>query len=148
MPHRDHNQRALAEPDRWAWQPFVHEDQLDFELGFFARILDRSPNDVMVLRLQGELLSRKGLYSEALAIDRRLVALVPHDEVAHYNLACSLAQTGQVEQALAALDTALALGYADFDHLACDPDLDVLRGEAAYVELVRRYAPHLLQDDC
>lgn len=138
--------RSLAEPDGWAWQPFAKQDQLEFELGFFSRILERCPNDVLVLRLQGELLTRKGLHHEALAIDRRLVALVPDDEVAHYNLACSLAQTGQIEQALAALGTALALGYSDFEHLACDPDLDVLRCEQGYRELVRRYAPHLLAD--
>jgi predicted Zn-dependent protease len=133
-----------VESNGWAWQPFAQQDQLDFELGFFARILERSPNDVTLLRLQGELLTRKGLHAEALAIDRRLVALVPDDEVAHYNLACSLAQTGQVAEALEALGTALALGYADFGHLACDPDLDVLRREHGYVELVRRYAPRLL----
>jgi|DewCreStandDraft_4_1066084.scaffolds.fasta_scaffold10160_3 predicted Zn-dependent protease len=143
MPHREPTSRTLAEPDGWAWRPFAQQGQLDFELGFFERLLKRSPNNVMVLRLLGELLNRKGLHHEALQIDQRLVALVPKDEVAHYNLACSLAQTGQMQPALEALRTALALGYADFEHLACDPDLQALRGEQGYLELLRQYAPQM-----
>ena len=77
--------------------------QLDFDLEFFEQLLEREPEYVDVLRCQGELLSRKGRHDEALAIDRRLVALLPRDSVVQYNLACSLALLGDRAEAIAAL---------------------------------------------
>src|ERR1041385_2717211 len=65
------------------------QSQLDFELEFFESILQRNPEFVDVLRVHGNNLTLKGLYSEGLKIDRRLVNLRPEDALAHYNLACS-----------------------------------------------------------
>jgi tetratricopeptide (TPR) repeat protein len=77
--------------------------QIDFELEFFTGILDRYPDYVDVLRVYGNLLTRRGRTLDGLDIDRRLVRLRPQDPVAHYNIACSLCLLKKHEQALAAL---------------------------------------------
>ena len=46
--------------------------QIDFELEFFAGILNRLPDYVDVLRVMGNLLTLKGRYAEGLQIDKRL----------------------------------------------------------------------------
>ncbi len=69
----------------------AEQNQLDFELDFFGRILERYPDYVDVLRVQGNNLTLKGRFAEGLQIDRRLVQLRPADALAHYNLACSYA---------------------------------------------------------
>ena len=104
-------------------EPFA-KSQLDFDIAFFDRILQRRPDYVDVLRCQGELLSRKGLHQLALAVDRRLAELLPEDYVVRYNLACSLAVGGYRREAIATLRTALEQGYDDFDYMESDSDLD------------------------
>ncbi len=119
-------------------EPFP-KSQLDFDVGFFGRILDRNGDYVDVLRCQGALLSRKGLHPLALAIDRRLAELLPSDGVVRYNLACSLASSGLPAEAIEALRAALKCGYDDFEYMEQDGDLDSLRKEPAYRALLREF---------
>lgn len=119
-------------------EPFP-KSQLDFDIGFFGRILERNGDFVDVLRCQGALLSRKGLHSLALAIDRRLAQLLPDDGVVRYNLACSLASSGQTVEAIEALRAALESGYDDFEYMDQDGDLDPLRKHPAYRALLREF---------
>ncbi len=114
------------------------DDQLGFEIDFFGRILRRNPRHLDALRRQVQLLSKTGRYHDALLLDQRLVDLRPRDYVAHYNMACSLSMVGRTNEALASLDDALRLGYRDIAHLEADPDLDSLRGDPRYLELIAR----------
>lgn len=113
--------------------------QIDFDLEFFDRVLARSPSYVDVLRCQGELLSHKGQHERALEIDRRLAELRPDDCIVRYNLACSLANCQHKREAIAELRRALEQGYDDFEYLACDRDLDALRDEPGYQQLLRDF---------
>ena len=82
------------------------QSQLDFELEFLGRILERDPCFTDVLRVHANNLAAKGLYGRALQIDRRLVRLQPDRPIPWYNLACSYAVLGMTEPALAALAAA------------------------------------------
>jgi tetratricopeptide (TPR) repeat protein len=113
--------------------------QLDFELEFFAGILDRFPDYVDVLRVYGNLLTRRGRILEGLDVDRRIVRLRPQDPVAHYNIACSLCLLKKHEQALAALRKAIELGYRDFAYLRKDKDLDAIKTDPRYKQLLREF---------
>jgi hypothetical protein len=115
------------------------ESQLDFDIDFFDRVLERYPNYLDVLRCQGQLLSRKGLHARALVVDRRLVRLQPEDCVAHYNLACSLALSHQSADAIQELRSALEHGYEDFSYLESDRDLESLRDQPGYQDLLREF---------
>jgi tetratricopeptide (TPR) repeat protein len=112
-------------------------NQLDFELDFFGRILDRYPDYVDVLRVQGNNLTLKGRYAEGLQYDKRLVQLRPTDPLAHYNLACSYALLKKVDPALKALRQAIELGYRDFRYMREDRDLDALRHDPRFRQLLR-----------
>lgn len=117
-------------------------NQLDFELEFFGQILERNPNFVDVLRVQGNNLTLKGRYAEGLLIDKRLVTLRPDDPLAHYNLACSLALLKKPEQALKTLRRAVELGYRDFRYMREDRDLDSIRHDPRFRQLLREYEKH------
>ncbi len=110
----------------------VDDTQVEFEIKFFARILDRRPLDIELLRRQAELLSFQGRHEECLVIVLRLRVLAPEDGIVRYNLACTLSMLERAEEAVAALREALELGYHDFAHLESDPDLDSLRSLASY----------------
>ena len=113
--------------------------QLDFELEFFAGVLERSPDYVDVLRILGSLLTLKGRFSEGLQIDKRLVHLRPDDPLAHYNLACSYALLKRPELSLKTLRRAVELGYRDFRYMREDHDLDSIRQDPRFRQLLLEF---------
>lgn len=115
------------------------QSQLDFELEFLGRVLDRDPFYADALRVHANNLAAKGLYTRALQMDRRLVRLMPERAVPWYNLACSYSVLGITDPAFAALQRALELGYRHLDHLRRDPDLKSLRRDPRFARLLRRY---------
>ncbi len=126
-------QQAVEDVTRWQEQT-----QIDFDIEFFDHILALNPSYLDVLSCQAQLLSRVGEHARALELDRRLVELRPGDCVAQYNLACSLSLQHHVHEAVASLQRAVELGYADLDHLKNDRDLDALRGDAGFRRLIRK----------
>lgn len=112
----------------------VGEEFLASIYGVAAR---RHPDNLDVLAELGHVYTRLGRYEEGLEVDRQLVAHAPDDPLHRYNLACSLALLGQAEDALAALERAVELGYDDLEFLAQDPDLRSLHGHPRFVALVK-----------
>jgi hypothetical protein len=74
---RSRSSRSQASP---AW--FGTLGQLEFDIDFFERLLARKPDAVDVLRVLAELVSKKGLLTRAVELDRRLVELLPDDFLA------------------------------------------------------------------
>ena len=125
-----------------ASSPVAHltdQNQIDFELDFFGGVLERAPDYVDVLRVMGHLLTLKGRYAEGMQVDRRLVALRPNDPLAHYNLACSYALLKRAEPALKTLRRAVELGYRDFRYMREDRDLDAIRHDPRFRQLLREF---------
>lgn len=114
------------------------------ELGltFLAEILEvetlRNPGNVDALAELGHVYTRQQRYSHGLEVDRKLVRLVPDNPTVHYNLACSLSILGDTEDALDALEQAVALGYDDPGFMLEDDDLARLHDEERFIRLVQR----------
>jgi len=115
------------------------QNQLDFEIDFFGRILEQNPEYLDVLRVQGNNLTLKGRYADGLQIDKRLIQLRPNDALAHYNLACSYALLKRADQAIKTLRRAVELGYRDFRYMREDHDLDTIRHDPRFRALLREY---------
>jgi tetratricopeptide (TPR) repeat protein len=115
------------------------QSQIDFEIEFLGRVLERDPYFVDALRVQANNLAARGLCARALQIDRRLVRLVPDDCIAWYNLACSYTVLGMIEPGFFALQHALELGYRWIARLRRDPDLKALRRDPRFLRLLRRF---------
>jgi tetratricopeptide (TPR) repeat protein len=115
------------------------QNQIDFEINFFGGVLERAPDYIDVLRVMGHLLTLKGRYAEGLQVDRRLVSLRPNDPLAHYNLACSYALLKRTDLALKTLRQAVELGYRDFRYMREDRDLDAIRHDPLFRQLLREY---------
>lgn len=111
---------------------------LEFEIGFFESVLARDRDHLGALEALASVYPRAGRVADGLDVDRRLVALLPQNPVAHYNLACSLSLAGELDAAFEALERALALGYKDLDFLGKDPDLATLRRDRRFRALIAR----------
>lgn len=117
----------------------AEQTQLDFELEFFGGILERNSDYVDVLRVMGNNLTLKGRYAQGLQIDKRLIQLRPADPLAHYNLACSYALLKRADLAIKALRRAVELGYRDFRYMREDRDLDAIRHDPRFRQLLLEY---------
>jgi len=127
----------------WAREPLppavldrFTEPQEAFEIRLFEDLLVRLGEREEILIALGELYTRTGRHGDGLAVDRRLVALRPRDSTAFYNLACSYALLKENSRAFAALKRAIELGYRDLEHMTADPDLENLRGDPRWNDLL------------
>jgi tetratricopeptide (TPR) repeat protein len=118
---------------------WANQSQLEFELAFYAGILERHPDYVDVLRVMGNLLTLKGRYQDGLVLDKRLVTLRPADPLAHYNLACSYALLKRADLSLRTLRKAVELGYHDFRYMREDRDLEAIHHDPRFKQLLKEY---------
>ena len=89
-------------------------------------------------------------YEQAIDAYRQVLSGVEHLEglpedrkddvrqIAYYNIACARSLQGKTDAALDAFAQALASGFDDFDHIAQDHDLDPIRDEPRFVQLLER----------
>lgn len=99
---------------------------------------DRRVTELRALEQQIERRFQEKEYVKAEQDCRRMIELAPKFAAAHYNLACVLARQDKKEDALAALEKAVALGQADAAHMQRDDDLAVLRGDPRFAAAVKQ----------
>ena len=114
---------------------------LEFEIKFYEDILEKSPDFIEALIALGDAYTKNKQYEEGLKVDEKLSKLKPQDATIFYNLACSYSLTNRMGFALNALEKAIRLGYSDFSYMDTDPDLENLRKEQRYRELLKSKNP-------
>ena len=112
---------------------------LEIEIGFLERLIDRDPCYIDALKLLGEDYLQRGDLPLEVRIAEQLCLLSPGDPSVHYNLACSHSLTGYLDLAVESLERALELGFHDFRALARDPDLKNLRRHPRFMTLEARF---------
>ena len=113
-------------------------ENLNFEISFYENLLKEHSDFVDALIALGDAYTKRGRYKEGLEIDQRLVKLKPDDAVVHYNLACSYSLLKESRLCLGALEKAVHLGYCEFDFMEEDRDLEFIRKDPRYKELLSR----------
>ena len=139
MPHPSTRSPAALPPQGSLLAMLAERSQIDFEIGFFADILDRLPEYTDALRAHASNLALKGELKDGLLVEQKLVELRPEDPDAHYNLACRYALLKQPELALVTLKRAIELGFRDFRTMIQDRNLESVRGDKRFRALIREY---------
>jgi len=114
------------------------DGEVEWEISFYEDILKRHPSHVDALKALGNLYTSNEMYSQGLRIDQRLVSLRKDDPIVHYNLGCSYSLLRRADEAFRALQAAIELGYGDLRHMEGDDDLDNIRTDPRYAELIAR----------
>ena len=114
----------------------ISKEDLDFEISFYEGLLQKQPDFINALIALGDAYTKRGRYEDGLKVDKRLAGLRPDDPVVHYNLACSCSLLKMADPAISALKKAIRLGYRDFTFMEKDPDLEYIRKDPRYKELL------------
>jgi len=125
-------------PDLFKPMELPLDSDKDFEIQFCEDILKTQANHFEALVLLGDAYTRKGEFQKGLELDLRLSRIKPENKLIRYNLACSYALTGQKEKAFNSLTKAVELGYRDIEHLRQDHDLDALKGDPRFQNIIKK----------
>ena len=111
---------------------------IEFEIGFYERVLNQVPDYVEVVELLGCLYTEEGRIDDGLRMDELCVKLEPDNATAYYNLACSLCLKVRDKEALEMLRKAVSLGYSDVEWMIQDEDLVGLHGNREFEKIVAK----------
>jgi Flp pilus assembly protein TadD len=81
---------------------FVEEGKYPQALDLLAPLVEKSPDDAYLLRLQGYSLLKTGENDKAIATLHKAVELSPRDQAAHFFLGTALAESGRAAEAAGA----------------------------------------------
>lgn len=107
-----------------------------FCLEFCSDILGKRPAQLEALEMAANHFTALGYYTDGLLLDQRLAMLRPGDPGILYNLGCSFALVGSVNDALVSLTRAVKFGYSDRKHMQNDQDLVSIRGDERFKQLI------------
>ena len=127
------------------------KEDLEFEIKFFEGIAHHDPDYIEALQILGDAYTKTGQWEKGLKIDKQLAKLCPDNALVFYNLACSHSLLKHPDEAFAALQQAIQLGYDDVRWFTRDPDLDNLRQDHRYqtirADLARKFKTPLRSSD-
>ena len=110
---------------------------LEAALRMYPRYLSLHPDDARAYIFFAITLVRAGRIEEAKVKAARAIELSPNDPLMFYNAACFYANVGEKRLALQSLKNGILSGYEFYEWIKRDPDLDSLRNEPEYLELMK-----------
>jgi len=96
------------------------------------------PYDAGVHIIIGNSFLNDGKYDEAAKHYRKALELEPDEFIALYNMACVRSLEMKIDEAIEWLEKSIEAGYDDFEWMEADTDLDNIREDERYQELLRR----------
>ncbi len=104
---------------------------------YFPEYLLRYPEDARARMFYATNLFTLGRIEEAKSEAAKAIELSPGDTVMFYNAACFYAMLGEKKLALETLKEAITSGWQDYGWIKRDPDLESIRNEPGYIELMK-----------
>jgi adenylate cyclase len=106
-------------------------------LKVYERYLSQRPDDARGHMFYAIDLVQTGKKEEAKIQAAKALELSPNDPLMLYNASCFYSQMGEKKLAIESLKNSFAVGYANYDWLKRDSDLDPIRNEPDYIELMK-----------
>jgi TolB-like protein/Flp pilus assembly protein TadD len=114
-----------------------YNEILETALKVYERYLSQHPDDARGHMYFATDLAQVGRFDEAKIQAAKALELSPDDPLMLYNATCFYSQMGEKKLALESLGNAFAAGYANYDWLKRDTDLDPIRSEPEFIELMK-----------
>jgi serine/threonine protein kinase/Flp pilus assembly protein TadD len=111
---------------------------VDTALLVYPRYLLKQPEDARAYMFYATDLAQAGRTEEARANAEKALELSPGDPLMLYNGACFYARMGDGTRAVQSLQAAVEAGFENFEWIKRDADLESIRSDPGYIELVKR----------
>jgi TolB-like protein/tetratricopeptide (TPR) repeat protein len=112
-------------------------ETLQSVLQFFPPYLLRQPDDARARMFYAIHLVRAERYEEAKIEAAKAIELNPNDALMMYNASCFYSRLGEIDLAVKTFKNAIEAGFGNFEWIKRDPDLDNIREDPRYIELMR-----------
>jgi TolB-like protein/tetratricopeptide (TPR) repeat protein len=106
-------------------------------LALLPNYLLQNPDDSRARMYYAITLAERGRKEEAIREGAAALELSPGDPMMLYNCACLYARLGETGRAVDTLRQAMSGGYENFGWMKHDPDLDSLREDPGFIELMQ-----------
>ncbi len=120
----------LGEKDKW-------NDTLQKSLQMYPRYLSKHPEDARAHMFYAVDFGKAGRPEDAKREAAKALELNPSDPLMLYNAACFYARIGEKQLATKTLKDAVTAGYENFEWAKRDSDLDSIRNEPEYIEVMK-----------
>jgi serine/threonine protein kinase/Tfp pilus assembly protein PilF len=114
-----------------------YDNNMQKVIGLFPKYLSQNPDDARGHVMYATALARIGKREEAEKEAEKAIELSPNDALMLYNAACFHSRLGNKDSGIKYLEQAIKLGYANYEWIKRDPDLNTIRNEPGYIELMK-----------
>jgi serine/threonine protein kinase/Flp pilus assembly protein TadD len=115
-----------------------YRSTVDKALFVYPRYLLKHPEDARAHMFYATDLAQAGQTGEAKSYAEKALELSPGDPLMLYNGACFYARMGDSVRAVESLRAAVEAGFENFEWIKRDADLESIRSDPGYIELVKR----------
>ena len=112
-------------------------EALESELRVYPRYLAQHPDDARAHMFHALALIESGRIEEGKIEGAKAIELSPDDPLMFYNASCFYAKLGEKALAIETLRNAVAAGYEFYEWIKRDSDLESIRGDPGYIELMK-----------
>jgi len=109
----------------------------DKALQFYPKYLEQNPDDSRARVFYAQVLMSNNKIDQAKKETTTALELSPNDSILLYNAACVYSLINEKKLAIQTLQNAVAGGFEHYDWIKRDPDLNNLRNEPEYIELMK-----------
>ena len=110
---------------------------VEMEMNIFPQYLFKHPDDARAHLFFATTLIEAGRAKEAKSEAATAMELNPNDPLMLYNLACFYSMMNEKKLAVESLGRSIKAGHVDYEWFKRDPDLDNIRTEPGYIELMK-----------
>jgi tetratricopeptide (TPR) repeat protein len=114
-----------------------YKEILSFLIGFYPEYLARHPEDARARLYLGVNLAEAGRPEEAIEQANLALQSGDSDPLMLYNASCLYSRVGDLDGAIETLKKSIEGGFGYYEWIKNDPDLENIRGESGYIELMK-----------
>lgn len=134
--HKNQKEIELTNEVHSLWLSASQEASPQNKIAAYDHILDLRPDDIEALNYKADAVLDMKEPLWAISLCQRALSLSPDNGHALYQLACAYCETGRLEDAVAALEKAVAISAAYKGDALVDPSFEKLRGYDSFHNLI------------
>jgi tetratricopeptide (TPR) repeat protein len=104
----------------------------------YDKAIDIKPDYEEAWYNKGNALDDLGRHEDAITAYDKAIDIKPDDEEAWYNKACAFSLMNEKDESLTCFRKAIEFGYNNLSHIKKDKDLDFIRGEKEFQEILKQ----------